>query len=120
MDETTIRNLIATVANAIITKPESILSQLTADAVQFTNYSKQLNDTAKTVEEGSEANVRRQLKNTMCVTRDLCKSYLTVLALLHIYMLGGNVQADAGKAAMKVGVDGEDVLKAMFAQKFKS
>lgn len=119
-NERMVREAIATVCNKIITEPEAILGQLTSDAMKFQKFSEQLNDIAKTIEDGSDANVRRQLKNTMVVARDLCKSQLSVLALLHVYMLGGNVQADAGKAAMTVGIDGEDVLRAMLAQKFKN
>ena len=119
-NERMVKQTIAMVCNKIITEPEAILGQLTSDAMKFHKFSEQLNEVAKTIEDGSDANVRRQLKNTMVVARDLCKSQLTVLALLHVYMLGGSVQSDAGKAAMTVGVNGEDVLMAMLNQKFKN
>ena len=110
---------IAAVCSGVINSPETILGSLTADMYKFQDFARKLNSAAKTLKDNNSVeNTTKQLINTMVVARELCESHARVLALLHIYLLGSNVSADAGKAAMTLGVDGEDVLRAMLNAKF--
>ena len=109
---------IAQICSGIIKEPEAVLGMLTSDMYKMKDVAPKLVEMAKTIQDGSDANVRKQLFNTMVTLSRLCESQARTLAILHIYVLGGNSQADAGKAAMTVGVDGEDVLRTMLKAKF--
>lgn len=96
-----------------------VFGRLMSDSEKLGKYSSGLNEMAATVESGSDENVRKQLRNTMVVVRDLCISQQRLFMLMAVYIASGTAEKDAGMASIKFGASGEDILKDMMQRKMR-
>lgn len=83
------------------------------------SYKEGLQRVVSTVEEGSDANLRKQLKNVLITSSHLLEMNQRILALLVVYLVGGSATADAGNAAIRFGVDGNEILQQMLRNKMR-
>ena len=72
-----------------------------------------------TVEDGCEANTRKQLVNTMRSVIHQNRIIQHVINVLLVYMAGGDYDNAAHSAALRAGADARAVLKDVWNKKFK-
>lgn len=98
---------------------EMIFASLMQDMAKSASYKEGLQRVASTVEEGSDANLRKQLKNVLITSSHLLEMNQRILALLVVYLVGGSATKDAGSAAIRFGVDGKEILQQMLRNKMR-
>lgn len=103
----------------VMNNTPDVFGRLITDSEKLGEYSSGLNEMAVTVESSSDENVRKQLRNTMVVVRDLCRSQQRLLMLIAVYIASGTAEKDAGTASIKFGASGEDILKDMMQRKMR-
>ena len=103
----------------VMNNAPNVFGSLVSDSEKLGKYSSGLNEMAATVKSGSEENVRKQLRNTMVVVRDLCRSQQRLLMLMTVYIASGTAEKDAGVASIKFGASGEEILKDMMQRKVR-
>ena len=102
----------------IIKNPEEMLQKSFEDLDEVSKIVKGIPKVIDSIENGSESNLRHQLKNQMASLHKISKM-LQRQALFNIVMLSGdNFKSDAAKVAIKLGY-GDEALKATLQQKFK-
>lgn len=94
-----------------------VFGVMVSNSEKLGRYASGLNEMASTVEAGSDENVRKQLRNTMVVVRELCSSQQRLLMLMAVYLASGAAEKDAGAASIKFGASGEGILRDMMRRK---
>lgn len=97
---------------------EHVITLLFRSMDQCDNANRGLKSIIETIEGGSDANVRKQLKNTMIEVSKMSNSMRQMLMLMVIVVASDDFTSMIAKAGMKFG-SGEEMLKEMFKQKLK-
>jgi len=100
-------------------KPQDLMIEHIKTIKQCDKMINGLDNIVNTVEEGSEENVRKQLKNTIITCRNIC-SRMGFLAICNmIYIMGDTMKKDMQSGLLKLGADPQQLLKHMFNEKLK-
>lgn len=108
---------------AVITKaiqdPTVIPAYLQVQLGKLAKAQEGLSAMLLTVEDGCEANTRKQLANTMRSVIHQNRIIQHVINVLLVYIAGGDYDNAAHSAALRAGADARAVLKDVWNKKFK-
>lgn len=102
----------------VATNDANVFGALMAGVSKMGELADGLDNMSKTVENGTDENVRKQLRNTMVSVREVCRAQMQMMSILAIYVASGEAGTHAAQSAVKFGASGEDILKGMFRSKF--
>lgn len=100
----------------LLKNKNSILDQLGVDLVYCADTMDGIKKILPSVVDGSEENLRHQLKNALAINFKLAEMLKRLNLLMLIWVGSDEFDATVGKLAVKMGI-GEEALREMFKQK---
>ena len=104
-----IEDILKQIAILLKDKP-MLMTELSNFTAKLQQHSRGLKEMAKLVEQGSDENAKKQLRNCMLTTSLLCEN-VVCLNLLAITYSQGTFDKDGMDLAMKAGADPKTVLQ---------
>jgi len=95
-----------------------VLKQIIKSSTKLEYIQKGLDNVINTVETGSEANLRKQLRNEMVSLKEVCASIRPLLLIAIVLVASDDFNTMVAKCGNKLGF-GEEFLKILFNQKLK-